>query len=129
MKVVISQSMFFPGWVLLEQLKLADLYVFYDDAWIDITPSGFVGDSVNTSNGYGTYDYDEENYGVARSASTLALKTDHFSFDNWGEHLVFCCSSDGKIYQWRPDAGSGSPDTIATQITNSPIGCHYYSNQ
>lgn len=31
MKVVISQSMFFPGWVLLEQLKLADLYVFYDD--------------------------------------------------------------------------------------------------
>jgi len=23
--------MFFPGWVLLEQLKLADLYVFYDD--------------------------------------------------------------------------------------------------
>ena len=99
------------------------VYVFYDDAWMDITPSGFVGDSVNTSNGYGTYDYDEESYGVARSASTLALKTDHFSFDNWGEHLVFCCSSDGKIYQWRPDAGSGSPDTIATQITNSPIGC------
>jgi hypothetical protein len=99
------------------------VYVFYEDAWIDITPSGFVGDIVNSSTGYGTYDYGEEDYGDERSSSTLALKVDHFSFDNWGEHLVFCCSSDGKIYQWRPDAGSGSPDTIATQISNSPIGC------
>ena len=99
------------------------VYVFYEDAWIDITPSGFVGDIVNSSTGYGTYDYGEEDYGDERSTSTLALKVDHFSFDNWGEHLVFCCSSDGKIYQWRPDAGSGSPDTIATQISNSPIGC------
>lgn len=99
------------------------VYVLYDDTWTDITPVGFVGDIVNSSTGYGTYDYGEEDYGDERSTSTLALKVDHFSFDNWGEHLVFCCSSDGKIYQWRPDAGSGSPDTIATQISNSPIGC------
>ena len=31
MKVVISQSMFFPWVGFLEQLKLADVYVFYDD--------------------------------------------------------------------------------------------------
>ena len=31
MKVVISQSMFFPWVDFLEQLKLADLNVFYDD--------------------------------------------------------------------------------------------------
>ena len=99
------------------------VYVLYNDTWTDITPVGFVGDIVNSSTGYGTYDYGEEDYGDERSTSTLALKVDHFSFDNWGEHLVFCCSSDGKISQWRPDAGSGSPDTIATQITNSPIGC------
>ena len=99
------------------------VYVFYNDTWTDITPSGFVGDIVNSSTGYGTYDYGEEDYGDERSSSTLVSKVDSFSFDNWGEHLVFCCSSDGKIYQWRPDAGSGSPDTTATQITNSPTGC------
>lgn len=99
------------------------IFVLLSDTWYDITPSGFVGDIVNSSAGYGTYDYGEEDYGDERSSSTLAFKVDSFSFDNWGEHLVFCCSSDGKIYQWRPDAGSGSPDTIATQISNSPIGC------
>ena len=99
------------------------VYVLMSDTWYDITPAGFSGDIINTSNGYGTYDYGEEDYGDARTTSSFALKVDHFSFDNWGEHLVFCCSSDGKIYQWRPDAGSGSPDSAGTQITNSPTGC------
>jgi hypothetical protein len=99
------------------------VYVLMGDTWYDITPAGFSGDIVNTSNGYGTYDYGEEEYGDARTTSSFTLKVDHFSFDNWGEHLVFCCSSDGKIYQWRPDSGGGSPDTVATQITNSPTGC------
>jgi hypothetical protein len=31
MKIVISQSMFFPWVGLLEQIKLADIYVYYDD--------------------------------------------------------------------------------------------------
>jgi hypothetical protein len=99
------------------------VYVLMGDTWYDITPTGFSGDIINTSNGYGTYDYGEEDYGDARTTSSFALKVDHFSFDNWGEHLVFCCSSDGKIYQWRPDSGGGSPDSAGTQITNSPTGC------
>ena len=57
------------------------VYVLLSDTWYDITPVGFTGDAVNSSNGYGTYDYGEEDYGDARSTSTFALKVDHFSFE------------------------------------------------
>ena len=99
------------------------VFVLYNDTWYDITPTGFVGDNVISSKGFGSYHYGVEDYGDERSQSALSFDTKSFSFDNWGEHLIFCFAGDGKIYQWRPDAGSGSPDTIATQITNSPTGC------
>ena len=72
--------------------------------------------------GYGAYNYNVEDYGDARSQSGLPLKSGHFSFDNWGEHLIFCFSVDGKIYKWRPNSG-GTADTIATVVTNAPTGC------
>ena len=101
----------------------SNVYVLYNDTWYDITPTGFIGDDVITSTGYGAYHYGVEDWGDERSTSALNFDTKSFSFDNWGEHLVFCFAGDGKLYQWRPDAGSGSPDTIATPITNAPTGC------
>ena len=101
----------------------AGVNVLYNDTWYDITPSGFIGDDVITSTGYGAYHYGVEDYGDERSTSALNFDTKSFSFDNWGEHLVFCFAGDGKLYQWRPNAGGGSPDTIATAITNAPTGC------
>ena len=71
-----------------------------------------------------------EDYGDAQvSQSGLALQAGHFSFDNWGEDLIFSFSKDGKIYKWRPDSAGGSPDTIATVVTNAPTGCQAISNQ
>ena len=98
------------------------VYVLYDNAWIDITPVGFVNDASNDPLGYGAYHYDVEDYGDARSQSGLPLDTGHFSFDNWGEDLIFCFSGDGKIYKWRPVSG-GTADTIGTVVTNAPTGC------
>ena len=99
------------------------VYVLNQDAWTDITPSGFVGDTANDPLGFGAYQYGKEDYGDARSTSGLLFDTDSFSFDNWGEHLIFCCSSDGKIYKWRPHGGGvNTPDTIATVVTNAPTG-------
>lgn len=40
MKVVVSQSMYFPWVGLLEQVRLADIYVFYDD--VPFTKGGFL---------------------------------------------------------------------------------------
>ena len=101
----------------------AGVNVFYNNNWYDITPAGFVGDDVITSTGYGAYHYGVEDWGDERSTSGINFDTKSFSFANWGEHLIFCFAGDGKIYQWRPDAGSGSPDTIATAVTNAPTGC------
>ena len=98
------------------------VYVLYDNTWTDITPTGFVNDAASDPLGYGAYHYNVEDYGDARSQSGLPLDTGHFSFDNWGEDLVFCFSGDGKIYKWRPVSG-GTADTIATVVTNAPTGC------
>ena len=98
------------------------VYVLYDNTWTDITPVGFINDASNDPLGYGAYHYDVEDYGDARSQSGLPFDTGHFSFDNWGEDLIFCFSGDGKIYKWRPVSG-GTADTIGTVVTNAPTGC------
>lgn len=98
------------------------IYVLYDNTWTDITPVGFVNDAANDPLGYGAYNWGVEDYGDARSESGLPLDTGHFSFDNWGEDLVFCFSGDGKAYKWSPDSSGGTPDTVATAITNAPTG-------
>ena len=98
------------------------VYVLYDNTWTDITPAGFINDASNDPLGYGAYHWGVEDYGDARSQSGLPLDTGHFSFDNWGEDLVFCFSGDGKVYKWSPDSAGGTPDTIATVVTNAPTG-------
>tara|TARA_B100001057_G_scaffold493075_1_gene586820 strand:+ start:610 stop:2121 length:1512 start_codon:yes stop_codon:yes gene_type:complete len=97
------------------------VYVNYDDVWYNITPTGFVNDAQSSPLGYGAFNWGVEDYGDARSQSGLDFNSKSFAFDNWGEFLIFCSGSDGKIYQWRPDAGSGSPDATGIQISNSPI--------
>jgi len=76
------------------------VYVLYDGTWTDITPTGFVSDADNDPLGFGAYTYGSEDYGDARSQSGLPFDSGHFSFDNWGEDLIFCFSGDGKIYKW-----------------------------
>lgn len=99
------------------------VYVLTRNTWYDITPSGFVTDASTDPLGYGAYNYDVEDYGDARSQSGLLFNTHSFSFDNFGEFLIFCSSSDGKIYQWRPHGGgTNTPDAAGTAITNAPTG-------
>ena len=99
------------------------VYVLTTNTWYDITPSGFVTDASNDPLGFGAYNYNVEDYGDARSQSGLLFNTTSFSFDNWGEYLIFCSASDGKIYQWRPHGGgTNTPDAAGTAITNAPTG-------
>ena len=95
------------------------VYVMVTDTWYDITPSGFSNDASTDPLGYGAYHWGVEDYGDARSQSGLDFNTNNFSFDNFGEILIFCSSSDGKIYQWNP----ASPSSIATVVTNAPTNC------
>ena len=95
------------------------VYVMVDDTFYDITPSGFINDSSLDPLGYGAYHWGVEDYGDARSQSGLDFNTNNFSFDNFGEILIFCSSSDGKIYQWNP----ASPSSVATVVSNAPTNC------
>ena len=100
------------------------VYTYYNYVWRDITPTSFVSPSSTDPKGFGAFTYGSEDYGDARSQSGLSFNETSYSFDNWGEYLVFTNKSDGRLFQWRPDAGSGSPDTIATVITNAPTSCN-----
>ena len=97
--------------------------ILYNNVWYDVTPTGFVGDDVITSLGYGAYHYGVEDWGDARSQSGINFDTKSFSFDNWGEDLIFCFPADGKIYQWQPNTATNNPDAIATVIPGAPTGC------
>lgn len=77
-----------------------DLYVYYAGALSTITPGGIVTGAADAS---GTYWSRNE--------------ADSWSIDNYGEDLVACLTSDGKIYYYDDSAGS------IAQLANSPTGC------
>ena len=93
--------------------------IYYEEVWYDITPTGFVGDDTLSPLGFGAHHFGVEDFGDARSQSGLSFKTTTFSFDNFGEILLFCSPSDGKIYEWNPN----TPATIASVVTGAPTNC------
>ena len=96
------------------------LYVNASGTAFDITPAGFnTGNNdavINTSFG-GTF-YNSGLYGVKRPAIGEFQEADTWSIDNWGEYLVGCCTSDGKLYEWQGDSA-----VVAAQISGSPTSC------
>lgn len=86
----------------------------------DITPTGFTTGNndaeVNTS--FGGNAFGTGIYGTKRPYSGIFQEADTWSVDNWGEYLVGCCTSDGKLYEWQLNTA-----TPAAQIANSPEDC------
>lgn len=62
------------------------------------------------SNGYGNQYYGRGTYGDARPSVGVRSEATTVAFDNFGQHLVFCSSSDGGIYRW--NLGSSTPAAI-----------------
>ena len=87
----------------------------------DITPTGFTSGSVDAigTTGYGYWTYGNFSYGTARP-DTGSVPATTWSMDNWGEYLVACSSTDGKLYEWQ--LGFTTP-TLAAVITNAPTSC------
>jgi hypothetical protein len=96
------------------------LYVFSNTVLTDITPGGLTGGAVDgtifgASGGWGDGGWGDGPWGGAVQAGTI-IDADTWSLDNFGEILVACLTSDGKLYE-------STPTATATQITNSPSGC------
>lgn len=86
----------------------------------DITPVGFVAgisDAV-VNTGYGGGTYGVGSYGTARPDDGLGTPATVWDLDTWGENLVGCAESDGRLFEW-----SLNPATPAAVITNAPTGC------
>ena len=98
----------------------SNLYIMTRDGTVaDITPAGFTAGyaSAEVGGGYGAGLYGAGAYGTRRADSTLTLDPTMWTLDNRGENLVGTCWTDGKLYEWAPG------DTMAAQITNSPVNC------
>ena len=99
------------------------LYVMtQSSSLVDITPVGFTAgsDDASTGAGYGISTYGTGYFGTPRPDSGTVTPATTWSFDTWGEYLVGCSTSDGKLYEWQLD--SATP-TKAAVITNAPTSC------
>lgn len=90
-------------------------------AAFDITPSPFTAGRANQTakTGYGYGVCGAGTYGTARPDTGAFLPATVWDLDNWGQYLVGCADSDGKLYQWTLSTG-----TPAATITNAPTGCN-----
>ena len=86
----------------------------------DITPAGYtVGlrdAAVNT--GYGGGPYGAGYYGQARPDTGNYSEATTWSLDTWGQYLVACAPTDGKIYEWQLDTL-----VPAAAVANAPVNC------
>ena len=89
---------------------------------VDITPTGFTAgsDDASTGAGYGISTYGGGFYGTPRPDSGSVTPATTWSLDTWGEYLVGCSTSDGKLYEWQLDF---TTPTKAAVIANAPINC------
>ncbi|MEO1841089.1 MAG: hypothetical protein ABGY21_06325, partial [Pseudomonadota bacterium] len=98
----------------------ANLYVMSEEKTMyNITPTGLAGNgSVDAfkATGYGSQLYGRHNYGTTRPDTENYQPATTWSLDNWGEYLVACSTSDGKLYEW-PLVFT----TPAAVITNAPV--------
>jgi hypothetical protein len=87
---------------------------------IDITPAGLTAGRADASlnTGFGGSYYGYEYYGTERYDSQASLPATTWALDTWGEYLIACGSSDGKIYEWQLDRGTPA---VAAQLSNAPV--------
>jgi hypothetical protein len=97
----------------------SNLYVMGEDnTMYNITPTGLATGSVDAfkATGYGSQMYGKHNYGTTRPDTATYQPATTWALDNWGENLVACSTSDGKIYEW-----SLVFATAAAVVANAPI--------
>lgn len=99
------------------------LYVMtQSSSLVDITPVGYTAgsDDATTGAGFGIGTYGTGYYGTPRPDTGSVTPATTWSFDTWGEYLVGCSTSDGKLYEWQLDF---STPTKAATIANAPTNC------
>jgi len=86
----------------------------------DLTPAGgIVGGDFTEAGGYGEYTYSWDTYGTPRpDRPTKQVIGPMWSLDNWGDDLIACASTDGRLLRWKPFA---APAEVAIAVPDAPI--------
>ena len=86
------------------------LYASQGGLFYDVTPFDLAAgrEDTRTGLGFGVGPYGQEDWGTARTTSQIDLSATTWSMDNWGQNLVACATSDGKIYEWPLNLTLGS---------------------
>jgi hypothetical protein len=92
--------------------------VDHDGDSYDISPTGMAVARVDadTNQAFGGFTFGTAKFGVKRPDTGAILEATTWALDTWGEYLVACSSTDGKIYEWQLNT---AVDPAA--ITNAPI--------
>ncbi len=94
------------------------LYTYSAGSLTDITPVGLTTGQTDGSiaGAWGGGTWGSGAWGKGTGPGNV-VAADTWQLDNFGEQLVACLTSDGKIYI------SATPGAVATQVTNSPTQC------
>ena len=86
----------------------------------DITPAGYTAgrDDASQNTGYGAGTYGNGYYGAPPPSTASLLPATVWSLDAFGQNLVGCADSDGKIYQWT--LNTASPAAV---VSGAPTSC------
>ena len=89
-------------------------------ATTEITPSGYTAGGKDAAGnlGYGGGFYGTGAYGLPRPDTGGVFLVDTWSLDTWGEYLVACSTSDGRLLEWQLNTASD-----AAVISGAPTSC------
>jgi hypothetical protein len=105
-------------------------YAFAGGVLTDITPAGFTAGgegAASTAGQYGNAAYGQGAYGQGSGfTGGTIVEANSWQFDNFGEHLIACCYSDGIIYEWDLNVANNLVDVTTSPTTAnslSPVSC------
>lgn len=83
----------------------------------DITPASFTTGTANAVQnlGWSALTWSASEWGTPRPDTGPYTPVTTWSLDTWGEYLLGCSSTDGKIYQW-----ANNTSNVAAVVTNAP---------
>ena len=86
----------------------------------DITPAGYTVGTIDSEPniGFGGYYFGLGLFGVERPNNNIGLEATTWAVDTWGEYLVACANSDGKLYEWTLNTANPAA-VIANAPTNN----------
>lgn len=86
----------------------------------DITPLDFVSGRADATakTGFGYGPFGDSTFGTPRPDTGSRFPATVWDLDTWGEDLIGCADSDGRILQWELDI-----DVKAAAVTNAPTSC------